>query len=278
MNPNNIVEPSDYSVRAVSYKKPGFPGRTYRLHVSLGPIIPSRKKSKPKQEGSTHYQTVLIFQYLPQTWLIRRISFSFAAWVGSIAMSGCGLFGPLSGRLTNHFGARIVVASGSLLSASGLLLTSLVPSLFLMFLTYGGVFGFGFSLVFIAVFEIVPRYFVKYRSMATGIIAMSTGGALVVMTPVCEALLRAFGWRGTFGGLGCLVFIVFFISWLIDPNVASDEVHTVVEHGKESDDKHKKKILDLSMWKNKSFAILTLSHCVIYIGHYVVPLHLVSIL
>ena len=53
-----------------------------------------------------------------------------------------------------------------------------------MFLTYGGIFGFGFSLVFIAVFEIVPRYFVKYRSMATGIIAMSTGGALVVMTPV----------------------------------------------------------------------------------------------
>ncbi|CAH3171610.1 unnamed protein product [Porites lobata] len=202
------------------------------------------------------------------------MSFSFAAWVGSIAMSGCGLFGPLSGRLTNHFGARIVVASGSLLSASGLLLTSLVPSLFLMFLTYGGIFGFGFSLVFIAVFEIVPRYFVKYRSMATGIIAMSTGGALVVMTPVCEALLRAFGWRGTFGGLGCLVFIVFFISWLIDPNVASDEAHTVVEHGKESNDKHKKKILDLSMWKNKSFAILTLSHCVIYIGHYVVPLHL----
>ena len=264
-------------VRGVSYKEPGFPGRTYRLHVSLGPIIPSRKKSKPKQEGSTHYQTVHIFQYPPQTWLIRRISFSFAAWVGSIAMSACGLFGPLSGRLTNHFGARIVVASGSLLSASGLLLTSLVPSLFLMFLTYGGIFGFGLSLVFIAVFEIVPRYFVKYRSVATGIITMSTGGALMVMTPVCEALLRALGWRGTFGGLGCLVFIVFFISWLIDPNVASDEAHTVVEHGKESNDKHQK-ILDLSMWKNKSFAVLTLSHCVIYTGHYVVPLHLVSIL
>ena len=202
--------------------------------------------------------------------------FSLSAWVGSFAMSASGLFGPLAGRLTNHFGARIVVACGSLICAGGLLFTSVVPGLHLMFLTYGGIFGFGSSLVYMAIYEIVPRYFVKNRSVATGIITMSVGGALVVMTPVCEALLTAFGWRKTFAGLGCLAFLVFLTSWVFDPNVADDETHAAVKDFKEPIDKHREKVLDLSMWKNRSFVVLNLSQLVIYTGHHLVPLHLVS--
>ena len=208
--------------------------------------------------------------------LLRNL-FSLSAWIGSFAMSAGGLYGPLSGRLTNHFGARTVVACGSLLCASGLLLTSLVPSLYLMFLTYGGISGFGFSLVYIALFELVPRYFIKYRSVATGMITMSVGGALLIISPVCEALLAAFGWRGTFAGLGCLVFIVFFTSWVLDPHVASDDIQATAKDGTQSDDKSRKNILDLSMWKNRAFVVLTLSRFVICIGHYLVPIHLVSI-
>ncbi|CAH3171611.1 unnamed protein product [Porites lobata] len=199
---------------------------------------------------------------------------SNTAWVGSFAMSASGLFGPLAGRLTNHFGARIVVACGSLICAGGLLFTSVVPGLHLMFLTYGGIFGFGSSLVYMAIYEIVPRYFVKNRSVATGIITMSVGGALVVMTPVCEALLTAFGWRRTFAGLGCLAFLVFLTSWVFDPNVADDETHAAVKDFKEPIDKHREKVLDLSMWKNRSFVVLNLSQLVIYTGHHLVPLHL----
>ena len=191
-------------------------------------------------------------------------------------MSASGLFGPLAGRLTNHFGARIVVACGSLICAGGLLFTSVVPGLHLMFLTYGGIFGFGSSLVYMAIYEIVPRYFVQNRSVATGIITMSVGGALVVMTPVCEALLTAFGWRRTFAGLGCLAFLVFLTSWVFDPNVADDETHAAVKDFKEPIDKHREKVLDLSMWKNRSFVVLNLSQLVIYTGHHLVPLHLVS--
>ena len=202
--------------------------------------------------------------------------FSLSAWVGSFAMSASGLFGPLSGRLTNHFGARIVVACGSLICAGGLLFTSVVPGLHLMFLTYGGIFGFGSSLVYMAIYEIVPRYFVKNRSVATGIITMSVGGALVVMTPVCEALLTAFGWRRTFAGLGCLAFLVFLTSWVFDPNVADDETHAAVKDFKEPIHKHRVKVLDLSMWKNRSFVVLNLSQLIIYTGHHLVPLHLVS--
>ena len=192
-------------------------------------------------------------------------------------MSATGLFGPISGRLTDRFGARIIVICGSLLCAAGLLFTSLVPSLYLMFLTYGVIFGCGESFVYIALYEIVPRYFVKYRSLATGLLTMSVGGALVVMSPVCQALLTAFGWRGTFAGLGCTVFIAFFLGWFLDPNVESKETDAAFEGREEYQDQQNRGMLDFSVWRSSAFVVLTVSSLIFYLGHSTPPIHLVSI-
>ena len=186
-------------------------------------------------------------------------------------MASAGLFGPVAGRLTDRFGARAVVISGAVLSTIGLLLTSLVPSLYLMLLTYGGIFGCGSSLVYIAVYEIVPRYFVKRRSLATGLVTMSVGIGLLVMSPVCQALIDAFGWRGAFRGMTCIVFIIFFIGWVLDPNVASDEVEKIVQESEES-----RRILDLTMWKNITFVVLSIAGVFVYIGHSIPPVLFVS--
>ncbi|XP_020616501.1 monocarboxylate transporter 10-like isoform X2 [Orbicella faveolata] len=191
---------------------------------------------------------------------------SKTAWVGSLAVASAGLFGPVAGRLTDRFGARAVVISGAVLSTIGLLLTSLVPSLYLMLLTYGGIFGCGSSLVYIAVFEIVPRYFVKRRSLATGLVTMSTGAGLLVMSPVCQALIDAFGWRGAFRGMTCIVFIIFFIGWALDPNVASDQAEKSVQESEDS-----RRILDLTMWKNITFVVLNITGVFVYIGHSIPP-------
>ena len=188
-------------------------------------------------------------------------------------MASAGLFGPVAGRLTDRFGARAVVISGAVLSTIGLLLTSLVPSLYLMLLTYGGIFGCGSSLVYIAVYEIVPRYFVKRRSLATGLVTMSVGIGLLVMSPVCQVLIDAFGWRGAFRGMTCIVFIIFFIGWVLDPNVASDEVEKIVQESEES-----RRILDLTMWKNITFVVFNITNILVYIGHSIPPVLFVSIL
>ena len=191
-------------------------------------------------------------------------------------MASAGLFGPVAGCLTNRFGARAMVLSGAVLSTIGLLLTSLVPSLYLMLLTYGGIFGCGSSLVYIAVFEIVPRYFVKRRSLATGLVTMSTGAGLLVMSPVCQALIDAFGWRGAFRGMTCIVFIIFFIGWLLDPNVASDEGEKIVQESEESKARQRSRILDLTMWKNMTFVVLNIAGVFVYIGHSIPPVLFVS--
>ncbi|XP_020603963.1 monocarboxylate transporter 10-like [Orbicella faveolata] len=196
---------------------------------------------------------------------------SKTAWVGSLAVASAGLFGPVAGRLTDRFGARAVVISGAVLSTIGLLLTSLVPSLYLMLLTYGGIFGCGSSLVYIAVFEIVPRYFVKRRSLATGLVTMSTGAGLLVMSPVCQVFIDAFGWRGAFRGMTCIVFIIPFIGWVLDPNVASDQAERSVQESEESKAGQRSRILDLTMWKNITFVVLNITYVFVYISHSIPP-------
>ena len=196
---------------------------------------------------------------------------SLSAWVGSLAVASAGLFGPVAGRLTDRFGARAVVISGAVLSTIGLLLTSLVPSLYLMLLTYGGIFGCGSSLIYIAVYEIVPRYFVKRRLLATGLVTMSTGAGLLVMSPVCQALIDAFGWRGAFRGMTGIVSIIFLIGWTLDPNVASNQAEESVQECEES-----RQILDLTMWKNITFVVLNIAGVFVYIGHSIPPVLFVS--
>ncbi|KAJ7374268.1 hypothetical protein OS493_007349 [Desmophyllum pertusum] len=179
------------------------------------------------------------------------------AWVGSLALTASGICGPVAGRLTDRFGAR-----------------PMFPVFYLMFLTYGGMYGFGSSLVYIAVYVIVPRYFVKRRSLAIGLITVSAGASLLVMSPVWQALLDAFGWRGTFRGLGCIVLIVFFIGWALDPNVASEENEEVSERSKTCKARQSGKILDFSMWTNITFVAITISSSVVFIGHYIPMIHL----
>lgn len=191
-------------------------------------------------------------------------------------MAAIGLFGPVAGRLTNRFGARAIVICGAILSSTGLLFTSLVPSLYLMLLTYGGIFGCGSSLIYIAIYEIVPRYFVKRRSLATGLITMSAGAALVVMSPVCQVLIDTFGWRGAFRGMSCFVFIIFFIGWTLDPNVANGETTQAFEESQQSQARQSSRILDFSMWGNTTFVVLNIASFFVYIGHSIPPLHFVS--
>ncbi|XP_078365743.1 monocarboxylate transporter 10-like isoform X2 [Oculina patagonica] len=199
---------------------------------------------------------------------------SKTAWVGSLALASAGLFGPVAGRLTDRFGARAMVICGAMLSAVGLLLTSLVPTLYLMLLTYGGIFGCGSSLVYIAVYEIVPRYFVKRRSLATGLITMSVGAGLVVMSPVCQTFIDAFGWRGAFRGMSCIVLIIFFIGWTLDPNVANDETEEAVLESEQSPARpESSRILDFSMWENVTFVVLNITGLVVYTGHSIPPIH-----
>ena len=73
-------------------------------------------------------------------------SVGISAWIGSIAFGMNFLCGPIASSLCQRFGYRIVAAVGGLIAALGLLLTSFTNSLYLIYLTYSVLWGFGSSL------------------------------------------------------------------------------------------------------------------------------------
>lgn len=73
-------------------------------------------------------------------------SVDISAWIGSIAFGMNFLCGPIASSLCQRFGYRIVAAVGGLIAALGLLLTSFTNSLYLIYLTYSVLWGFGSSL------------------------------------------------------------------------------------------------------------------------------------
>ena len=72
--------------------------------------------------------------------------FHFSAWIGSIAFGMMFLCGPIASTMCQKYGCRTVSAIGGLIGLLGLLLTSFTNSIYVIYLTYSVLWGFGSSL------------------------------------------------------------------------------------------------------------------------------------
>ena len=187
-------------------------------------------------------------------------------------MMGIGIYGPFIGKLYHRFGARIVTFAGSLLCVISLIATSRASNLYVMFITYGAFFGFGSCGVFIITYIAVPRYFMKWRSLTLGLIAMGPGGGLFIMSPLVQVLFENFGWRGTFLAMAGVNSITCLLAFVYKPIILeSDEVQL------NGDRKDGRKFWNVSIFKQKKFVVLVAACMVLYLGHYIPPVHMVSL-
>jgi len=196
------------------------------------------------------------------------------AWVGSIAMVGIGLYGPLIGRLYQRFGARLVSFFGSLICIASLIATSKVSNLYVMFVTYGALFGFGSGCIFIVTYIAVPSYFTKWRSLSLGLIAMGPGGGLFIMSPIVQLLFENFGWRRTFLSMAGIDVLMCLLAFVYRPVVLDSEK----EELKTNEQKEDKKFWDISLLKHKAFVLSSLAGVIFYLAHYIPPVHMVRYL
>ncbi|XP_062617832.1 monocarboxylate transporter 12-like [Saccostrea cucullata] len=100
--------------------------------------------------------------------------------------------------LIERYGIRVVMFCGACIYTLGLLLTFFAPNILILFLTYGLLCGLGVGMVFLPSIVIVNEYFDRKRSLANGILTSGSGLGLLVMSPVIEKSIEAFGWRGSF--------------------------------------------------------------------------------
>lgn len=149
----------------------------------------------------------LFLQPMSQTLGWGRETFAFAIALQNLLW---GLTQPLMGMLADKYGARKVVAMGGLGYCLGLYLMSQATSPLTLNLTTGLLIGVSLSATsFAVVLGVVGRAVSeRNRSMALGL--ASAGGSVgqVLILPIGQALITAYGWVLALGGLAAIAFLM----------------------------------------------------------------------
>ena len=115
---------------------------------------------------------------------------------------------PLQGYLIDKFGARLLIATGCLLSGLGWITAGHVTSLIGLYLTYGLFCGIGTGIVYVGVVGLMVRWFPDRRGFATGVVAAGYGfGALLTNTPIYN-MINASGYQHTLIVFGIILGLV----------------------------------------------------------------------
>ena len=164
-------------------------------------------------------------------WTIAQVTLAFS--LGLIVSAAVGI---LAGRLLDDHGPRLVMTTGALTGALGLVVVSAAPDL-LVFALGWVICGVAQSAVlYQAAFTVITRRHGERRRGAMTILTLAGGLASTVFAPIVAGLLHALDWRAVFLVLAATLLIVtvplhwFFLerAWAPHPPARHDEqVHTV---------------------------------------------------
>lgn len=196
-----------------------------------------------------------VFQSYYTSTLLPSSSNSSVSWIGSIQaflLCCCTIF---AGPMFDRGYARSLVLGGSFMVVFGLMTTSLCTTYWQLMLAQGLCMGIGSGGMFIVSVAIIPSYFTTKRALAMGIAASgsSLGG---VIYPIVFHRLQpqlGFGWATRiigFMALGTLLIPCFCIKARVLPP-------------------SRKKIIDLSGFRELPFCLFCLAAFIGFIGLYI---------
>ena len=116
---------------------------------------------------------------------------------------------PFIGRLTDRLGPRRVVAAGSIVLATGLVLCSGVRTAWELYLYFGVVVSLGFATAgVIPHVVVVSEWFPSRRGLILGIVYGAVGVGTLVLSPLSQWLISLWGWPRVFQALAATILIV----------------------------------------------------------------------
>ena len=128
----------------------------------------------------------------------------------SVATLTTGILAIVIGKLNDTLGPKIVLSICGLIAGIGYVLTSMINSIWHLYLTYGLVVAFGVAGFFVPPTSTVARWFVKRRTFMTGIVLLGVSVGTMVIPRVVAKLICSFDWRSTYAimGLGNFLAII----------------------------------------------------------------------
>lgn len=187
-----------------------------------------------------------------------------------------GIFSPLGSYFNERFSYRFTAILGSILGTVGFFLASLSSKFWMMYLTYGVLSGIGHAMIFNCSYLIVLQYFVKWRSVAVGIVASAPAIGMFVMTQITQSALAKYGWQGALLGFGLLHVVAAVCSTVFVPLGNRQEKSNNDNTVKEIKHQQEKKTNGGPLYSNHSFLIMLSSFVVVKFAYLTPTVHIVS--
>lgn len=126
----------------------------------------------------------------------------------SLAMLVHGLIAPVTGALIDRLGPRKLFPMGSALLIAGLVAASQTTAVWHLYLFFGVLVAIGINtLSYAPHMSLIPKWFIRKRGLATGLVLAGTGMGTLVIVPMTELMIDGMGWRFAFLFLGGLILL-----------------------------------------------------------------------
>ncbi|EDO42114.1 predicted protein [Nematostella vectensis] len=155
--------------------------------------------------GGINNSSALVYTQLLERYNKDR---SDTAWVTSLASSLAHTFSILATYLCQAFGCRRIALASGVLCASALVCSAYSPSLKLLYLSYGVVFGLGSCLGLISSLLVIPQYFGQRLGLAVALSQLGSPVGVLVISSLMRYLFRTVGYRVTMVALACAQLLV----------------------------------------------------------------------
>ncbi|MFC1971508.1 MFS transporter [Chloroflexota bacterium] len=123
-----------------------------------------------------------------------------------------GLSSVIMGGLNDSLGPRVVMTICGLLLGLGFLLMSRINAAWQLYLFYIVIVGIGMGGLYAPLVSTIARWFVKRRSMMTGIVIAGGGVGATVLPPIVNWLISTYDWRIAYITIGASVLIIILIT------------------------------------------------------------------
>ena len=127
------------------------------------------------------------------------------------------LLSPIAGRVMDARGPRIVILTGTLLLAAGLLLAPTTERPWHLYATLGVLVGGGANLMtYTTHSQFLPNWFLRRRGLAISIAFSGVGVGAITLLPWLQSIIETQGWRASCWTMGLLtIFVVAPLNLLV---------------------------------------------------------------